>query len=137
MAQHPYSSPVDPALAAFDYPVNQQRGLFESPHQPHGLTAYPQGNIHQGPREEEAAASMRSLAVQPNHGGSIAAHTMYTQDNNRGFSRDIDPALTSRPIGRFEEQVQHHKRDIEAKLEDQSEDGVHIPSGNYLYNNGL
>lgn len=80
---------------------------------------------------------MRSLAVQPNHGGSIPAHNMYTQDNNPGFSRDIDPALTSRPIGRFEEQVQHHKRDIEAKLEDQSEDGVHIPSGNYLYNNGL
>ncbi|KAE9986483.1 hypothetical protein EG327_004296 [Venturia inaequalis] len=136
------SNSFDPSLVgSFDYSNTQQRGVLDSPHQPHGLGEYSRGSMHQGPREEEAAGSLQSLAVQASHSGTMPGHPMYLQGNGfgHGFSGNmVDPALieNTRPISRYEENVQSEIHTIK-KHEDRIEGSVHIPSGgDYLESNG-
>ncbi|TID14509.1 ATP-dependent DNA helicase [Venturia nashicola] len=135
------SNSFDPSLVGgFDYPTNPPRGVLDSPHQPHGLSEYTRGGMHQGSREEEAAGGLQSLAVQGPHTGHMASQSMYLQGNSfgHGFSGNmVDPALmdTARPISRYEENVQSELHTIK-KQGDKIEGNVQMPGGDYIDSNG-
>ncbi|QDS75032.1 hypothetical protein FKW77_006059 [Venturia effusa] len=133
-------SPFDTSLMGYEYPSTQQRSILESPHRPHGIGHFSQGSVQQDLREEEAAGSLQSLAVQASNSGSVPGHSMYMQDHvNHPFSAEIvDPALMepTRPTSRYMEQVQHQIADLKSapKQDDKSEASVQIPSDQFYVN---